>query len=385
MGKRKTTEQFIEESRTIHNDKYDYSLVEYKNSYTKVNIVCHIHGTFYQTPTIHIFGKGGCPLCGQLKQRQTCLLKYGFENPRKSIVVKNKIKQTMLNNHGVEYAQQSSKIRNKKTQTNLNRYGVEYPQKLPKMVERKKLTCIEKYGVENPQQNKEIQNNTKRTNLERYGFENAFQNQEIQDKQKQTNLEKYGVENSWLLPEIREKIKQTNLERYGVEYHNQTHMVDILPLINDKDWLKQQYKNKTAYQIADELGLDGTTIGNYLRKHEIEIKQLVRYSYKCISWLESIMEQKGIHIQHALNGGEYQIPNTRYSADGYCTETNTIYEFHGDYWHGNPVLYESEIINEINGKSMGELYQKTIEREEEIRSMGYKLVIVWEYNLSQLT
>ncbi len=60
------------------------------------------------------------------------------------------------------------------------------------------------------------------------------------------------------------------------------------------------------------------------------------------------MSIEGIYIQYALNDGEYQIPGTRYKADGYCSETNTIYEFHGDYWHGNPSKFSPTDINELN-------------------------------------
>ena len=69
-----------------------------------------------------------------------------------------------------------------------------------------------------------------------------------------------------------------------------------------------------------------------------------QYSKMSINWLNFISKKDNITIQHALNYGEYKIPNTRLKADGYCKETNTIYEFHGDYWHGNP------LINISNGK-----------------------------------
>ena len=36
---KKSQEQFIKEARDFHRDKYDYSLVEYKNSYTKIKII----------------------------------------------------------------------------------------------------------------------------------------------------------------------------------------------------------------------------------------------------------------------------------------------------------------------------------------------------------
>ncbi len=55
-------ENFIKKSREIHNNKYDYSLVEYRNNKTKVEIICPIHGIFKQRPDNHIHGNG-CPLC----------------------------------------------------------------------------------------------------------------------------------------------------------------------------------------------------------------------------------------------------------------------------------------------------------------------------------
>lgn len=62
MGKRKTTYQFIVEARKVHGDKYDYSKVEYINAYTKVCIICPIHGEFWQIPTDHLNGCG-CTMC----------------------------------------------------------------------------------------------------------------------------------------------------------------------------------------------------------------------------------------------------------------------------------------------------------------------------------
>ena len=67
---------FIEKAKNIYKDNngnnlYDYSLVDYKNSSTHVNIICHKadaitgeeHGTFFKTPNKHLGGQG-CPLCG---------------------------------------------------------------------------------------------------------------------------------------------------------------------------------------------------------------------------------------------------------------------------------------------------------------------------------
>lgn len=58
----KSTEKFINESRKIHGDKYDYSKVQYISTFTKVCIICPKHGEFWQTPDNHIHGHG-CRKC----------------------------------------------------------------------------------------------------------------------------------------------------------------------------------------------------------------------------------------------------------------------------------------------------------------------------------
>lgn len=60
--KRKTTEQFINEAKKIHGDKYDYSKVNYINNHTKVCLVCSKHGDFWITPAAHL-QKCGCKKC----------------------------------------------------------------------------------------------------------------------------------------------------------------------------------------------------------------------------------------------------------------------------------------------------------------------------------
>ena len=59
-------DNFIKIAKDIHNNKYDYSLVDYKNNKTKVKIICHDHGIFTQRPDNHIGLKHGCPSCGQI-------------------------------------------------------------------------------------------------------------------------------------------------------------------------------------------------------------------------------------------------------------------------------------------------------------------------------
>jgi hypothetical protein len=60
--KPKSKELFIKQAKNAHGDLYDYSLVEYKNSKTKVKIICNKHGIFEQHPHHHIAGKK-CYMC----------------------------------------------------------------------------------------------------------------------------------------------------------------------------------------------------------------------------------------------------------------------------------------------------------------------------------
>lgn len=103
-----------------------------------------------------------------------------------------------------------------------------------------------------------------------------------------------------------------------------------------------------------------------------------RHSKSCIDWLEQIARDENIFIQHEGNIGEYKIPNTRYKADGYCASTNTIYEFYGNYWHGNPSIYSPDVYNAFVYKTMGELYRLTIKREQRIKNLGYTMKTIWE-------
>jgi len=58
----KTLEEFVEEAKKVHGDKYDYSKVVFHKMHEKVCIICPIHGEFWQTPKNHIKGHG-CQKC----------------------------------------------------------------------------------------------------------------------------------------------------------------------------------------------------------------------------------------------------------------------------------------------------------------------------------
>jgi len=70
MGRKLTSTEFIERSKIVHGDKYDYSLVEYKSLNIRVSIICKEHGEFLQFPTHHIRNQG-CKKCANEKLIKT--------------------------------------------------------------------------------------------------------------------------------------------------------------------------------------------------------------------------------------------------------------------------------------------------------------------------
>ena len=117
--------------------------------------------------------------------------------------------------------------------------------------------------------------------------------------------------------------------------------------------------------------------------------QLRGWSKKQIHWLEYVESTtEGGPIQHQLNGGEYHIPGTKYRADGWRPETNTIYEFHGSLWHAHPShpgYQKNEIHPLINNKTWEQVYQDTLKKEQRIRELGFNLVVMWEHEFKLKT
>jgi hypothetical protein len=96
-----------------------------------------------------------------------------------------------------------------------------------------------------------------------------------------------------------------------------------------------------------------------------------RVSKSSNKWLDSFENKNIIY--------EYSIPeNKNLIVDGYDPTTNTVYQYHGDYWHGNPRKYNPNDINSHNGERFGELYKKTLENDNFLKSCGYQLIVKWE-------
>ena len=292
--------EFIEKSNVIHNNKYDYSKVEYINANKKVVLVCKIHGDFEITPNSHLNGSG-CYYCGKLNMAQ------------KQSLSKEEFVQKSIDIHGniydyskVEYVNNHSKI----------------------------LIICKNHGdfVQTPQGHLSGRGCIKCVNKYCY------------------------TTDEWI--------------HMAKNIHGDIYDYSKTKYISAKNNVIITCKTHGDFEQQPTVHLRPTGCSRCNPK---------KFSKTQIEWLNFISILQKISIQHAMNGIEFTIPSTRYKTDGYCKENNTIYEFHGDLWHGNPKIFNSNGTS-FFGVKYGELYQNTLQREQLIRDLGYNLVVMWEHD-----
>lgn len=152
-----------------------------------------------------------------------------------------------------------------------------------------------------------------------------------------------------------------------------TSFADILnPKLRHRIWLYQNKITEIPYcpvcnnlvKFRETHSEFASTCGNR--------KCYISTSLMEINWLNSLgipKEYRNYWLSH--NGKSYIV-------DGIDLENKIVYEFYGDYWHGNPNYYKPNDINCFSKKTFGELYSKTIQREQELKDLGYRLITKWE-------
>lgn len=307
-------DKFVEKARRVHGDQYVYTNVDYKNSTTKINIVCPKHGEFSQTPEKHLYYKQGCPLCGRERARL------------KIAASKDCFIQKATDVHGLMY--DYSLVVYKNTHTKVD------------------ILCPT-HGVFSQTPNNHISKQSK-------------------------------------CPQCDSEQKSKAWRKDASVFINQASAIHD----NKYDYSLVNYKNSTTKVaiLCPKHGVFNQTPAAHLNlKNGCPVCAKSGFSNMCIEWLNSIMREHNIHIQHAYNGGEYTIPGTKIRVDGYCKESNTVYEFHGDKWHGNlDVCAPNEKCHPYNKQlTAKQLHDTTTARECVIKDQGYNLVVMWEHDFKK--
>ena len=108
-------------------------------------------------------------------------------------------------------------------------------------------------------------------------------------------------------------------------------------------------------------------------------KNRINQSNAAIEWLTWCQQQQVLNLQHGRNAGEYRIPGTKFHVDGFDVTTNTVYEFHGCFWHGCPRHYPNRHEKHLRhcDRTMQDVYETTQQRTQTLRAEGYTVVEMW--------
>jgi hypothetical protein len=358
MPKKVTTDNFIERAVLKHCNFYDYSKVIYKNAKSKITIICPKHGEFEQLPSDHLQGSR-CIKCIIDNRKSTtdkfiqkAILKHGDFYDYSKVIYTNYSSKIIIicPEHG-EFEQTPAH----------HLYGY------------KCLKCTGKIKLT-------TDDFIKRSKIN-YG--NFYNYSKVMYKNNTTKViitcPKHGDF---------EQIPKDHLSGIGcLKCADKTLTIEdfiqrsILKHGNLYDYSKVVYKNANSKVIiiCKKHGDFEQMAYNHLRGNSCPKCCKNKYSKISISWINYVQFVINKEIQNMLSPlGEYTIPTTCFKADGYCQETNTIYEFHGDFWHGNPKKFKKNDINPITKNTYGELYDKTQEKKAKIMELGYNYVEMWE-------
>jgi len=441
MKQKLTTEQFIDKAKQVHGDKYDYSKVEYKNSKEKVVIICKEHGEFSQIPNNHLRGIG-CPTCGIIKSsKNKSYTKEEFIEKAK-IIHNDKYNYSQVNyinakskviiickEHG-EFIQtpdchlQSQGCKKCGIVSIINKHKSTIEQ----FIEKAKQIHADKYDYShvnyiNAKEKvviicKEHGEFVQIPNSHLGGLgcpicgiiksskNRSYTKEEFIEKAKIIHNDKYDYSH---VNYVNAKEKVVIICKEHGEFiqtpHNHIYgkgckKCGIVLIINKQKSTIEEFKKKAIKIHSNKYNYSQVNYINAKSKVIIICKQHGEFQQqpnnhiygngcpKCINngysitqikWINFMQSLQNIYIQHAENEGEYKI-NGIGKVDGYSMQTNTVYEYNGSYYHGHPKFFKPDDINKTNNKTFGELYKKTLEREQKIKDLGYNLVVMWEYN-----
>lgn len=280
-------EEFITKARKCHGDKYNYSSVIYINNSSKVKIICPIHGAFRQTPRDHLSGHG-CNKCGG-----------SYSDITHFINMSRKIHKNKYNYDKVEYTNNKIKV---------------------------EIVCPE-HGSFFQKPNNHI--------LGQGCPKCIGRNKSLQEFIDMANL----VHN----------------DRY--DYSQAKYVTMKTPILI----------------VCLKHGEFSQTPKSHLRGSGCPMCAGNRISNGSQKWLDSL----GVPAENRecfIN-----LPNDkRYIVDGIDFNNKIVYEFNGDFWHGNPKIYSSNDTNPVNKIKFGELYKRTLEKRRDLTNFGYKVISIWE-------
>lgn len=296
--------------------------------------------------------------------------KYHSKSQEQKEQINNKIKNTFRERYNKDNYTQTSEYKEKRNKTCLAKYNKNTYMGSKDFIQKSKNTSLERYGAEiytqsheYKEQKSEIHKKYQETCLKNYGVDTYSKTLEFKEKSKNTCLENYGVDNYFKSLEFKNKdisIIQEEYNRRMNEEFNEDFIRENF--IVDGYFLKQEF--------MDYFFISESHVSKVKRRFNIKEKNRDTIERK---FLEEYYKEYNLELEY-----QFYIKEIKVRCDGYCASTNTIIEFLGDYFHGNPLTKNEEEINVFNKKSMKQLYIETFERFDEIVKHGFKIIYIWE-------
>lgn len=291
------------------------------------------------------------------KRKNTCMEKYGVDHHMKSSIGKLNHKQSIQEKYGVEHYSKTEEFANK-----IKLFWT--PERLAARAEKIKQTCMEKYGVDNPFKLQSIKQQIKTTKLRKYDNIN-YNNRKMAIN---TYLEKYGVQHPSQNKNVKLRTINTRTKKFVDKLFNGSRLNYLLkPLFKPDD-----------FKSVNELYSFECNTCHTIFNSNIEDGKIPRCP-ACFTRNNISMPE--IEFLDYLNINERQKYIKPYKVDG--IKNKKVFEFLGDYWHGNPKVFQSDGINLSNKISFGELYKKTLEKFSYLNDLGYDIYYIWENNWNQ--
>ena len=119
--------------------------------------------------------------------------------------------------------------------------------------------------------------------------------------------------------------------------------------------------------------------GSFTRRREETGFKKESSSKMATERLEWKAHEGGIFIRHQMNNTEKRIGERKIPVDGFHGPSQTVFQFHGCFWHGhNCHLNKGKEMNEVRKRPMTELLKETKETSKYIKEQGYHLVEIYE-------
>jgi len=152
----------------------------------------------------------------------------------------------------------------------------------------------------------------------------------------------------------------------AAKIHDNKYNYSLIKEINGKD--------SKVEIICPKHGLFEQIANNHLRGRGCKYCAVGNSSIKEQNWLDFIGLPRDILHRNV----RMLVDDRYYIVDGCIPNSNVVFEFLGNYWHGNPSVFDADEYNKTTKCTFGELFQITVNKIQDLRKAGYKVVSIWE-------